>query len=318
MRFYVIKCRFRQFFRRQIFLSGDLHCHTKLSDGTLGLEEIITLAVKRGVDTIAITDHDCLAGTVRAKIIGERNGIKVIPGVELSAVDKRTGKNVHILAYLFDCPDRIEGLCHSNSVARKKAAQYMMLKAASRCALPADLIIKCAQGSSNLYKQHIMHALMQCGYTDKIYGEMYDELFNPARPSSIYVQPDFADVFEVIDAVKDAGGISVLAHPALYDSFDIIDELIDAGLNGLEVWHPTADEETRTRLIAIAKNHKLLTTGGSDFHGMYSRGIITIGDFTTPKQQLNELLNYKTKIKRQQKKLAQQQEQEKSTALAAE
>ena len=65
-------------------MSGDLHCHTKLSDGTLGLEELIALAAKRGVETIAITDHDCLAGTVRAKIIGERNGVKVIPGVELS------------------------------------------------------------------------------------------------------------------------------------------------------------------------------------------------------------------------------------------
>ena len=79
-------------------MSGDLHCHTKLSDGTLGLEELIALAAKRGINTIAITDHDCLAGTVRAKIIGERNGVKVVPGVELSAYDSKNNKNVHILA----------------------------------------------------------------------------------------------------------------------------------------------------------------------------------------------------------------------------
>ncbi len=287
-------------------MSGDLHCHTKLSDGTLGLEEIIALAAKKGIETIAITDHDCLAGTVRAKIIGERNGIKVIPGVELSAIDSRTGKNVHILAYLFDSPDRIEGLCHQNATSRKRAGQYMMLKAAKRYPITPELVIKCAQGSTNLYKQHIMHAIMQCGFSMTVYGEVYDDLFN--SENSIYVQPKFADVFDVLKAIKDAGGISVLAHPALYDNFDIIEDLVEAGLNGVEVWHPTATKETEERLIAIAKKNKLLMTGGSDFHGMYNHGAWSIGDYVTPKQQLSELLNYKTKIKRQQKKLAAQQE----------
>ena len=73
-------------------MGGDLHCHTKLSDGSLGIEDLITLAKKREVGTIAITDHDCLAGTVRGKIIGDRFGVQVIPGVELSATDTETGK----------------------------------------------------------------------------------------------------------------------------------------------------------------------------------------------------------------------------------
>ena len=287
-----------------LFLSGDLHCHTKLSDGTLGIEEIIALAVKRGIETVAITDHDCLAGTVRAKVIGDRNGIKVIPGVELSAVDKRTGKDVHILAYLFDSPDRIEGLCHSNNLARKRASQFMMIKASKFYSFPGDLALKCAAGSTNLFEQHIMHALMQCGYADCIYGDVYDKLFNRSNPDNIYVQPKFADVFDVIDAVKDAGGISVLAHPAMYDNFDILDDLVEAGLNGVEVWHPSCSKEQETELIAYAKKHKLLMTGGSDFHGMYNKGVYSIGDYLTPKQQLSELLNYKTKVKRQQKKLA--------------
>lgn len=298
-------------------MSGDLHCHTKLSDGTLGLEEIIALAAKRGVETIAITDHDCLAGTIRAKIIGDRNGVRVVPGVELSAIDPETGKNVHILAYLFDSPDRIEGLCHRNSLAQKKAGQYMMLKAVKKYPIAPELIMKCAQGSTNLYKQHIMHALMQCGYTMGIYGELHDELFDPKNPSGLYVQPKFADVYEVIEAVKDAGGISVLAHPALYDNFDIIDKLIEVGLNGLEVWHPTCSKENEAKLISIAKKHKLLMTGGSDFHGMYNHGAWSLGDYSTPKQQLNELLNYKTRIKRQQKKLQAQQEQEQELLVNA-
>ncbi len=149
-----------------------------------------------------------------------------------------------------------------------------------------------------------MHALMQCGYTMSIYGDLYTELFDPASPTNICVQPKFADVYEVIDAVKEAGGISVLAHPVLYDNFDIIDDLIDAGLNGIEVWHPTCSTEDEERLIAIAKSKRILMTGGSDFHGMYNHGAWSIGDYSTPAQQLNELLNYKTRRKRQMKKMA--------------
>ena len=73
-------------------MSADLHLHTRLSNGSLGIEDIILLAKKRGVTTIAITDHDCLAGTVRGKVIGERHGITVIPGVELSGTDKTNGQ----------------------------------------------------------------------------------------------------------------------------------------------------------------------------------------------------------------------------------
>ena len=73
-------------------MSGDLHCHTRLSDGSLGIEEIITLAAKKGLKTIAITDHDCLAGTVRGKVIGARHGVQVIPGVEFSSTFEEIGK----------------------------------------------------------------------------------------------------------------------------------------------------------------------------------------------------------------------------------
>ena len=73
-------------------MSGDLHCHTRLSDGTLGIEDLINFAKKKGLETIAITDNDCLAGTVRGKIIGARHGIQVIPGVELSATDEKNEK----------------------------------------------------------------------------------------------------------------------------------------------------------------------------------------------------------------------------------
>ncbi len=285
-------------------MRGDLHCHTKLSDGSLGIEDLITLAKKRGIEAIAITDHDCLAGTVRGKIIGDRFGVQVIPGVELSATDTKTGKKVHLLCYLSDAPDRLEGICHRNSLARKKAAHYMMLQVAKRYPVAAELIVKCATGSTNIYKQHIMQALMECGFSRDIYGEMYHKLFDKDSPESVLVTPKYPDIEEVLTAIHDAGGIAVLAHPYFFDNLDSLPRLIENGLDGIEVWHPCATEEQQAELKKIATKNKLLMTGGTDFHGLYNLDPVSIGDVLTPDDAMAKLLGYKAKQKRLARKAA--------------
>ena len=80
-------------------MKGDLHCHTTLSDGSLGIEDIIMQAKRTGIDTISITDHDTMASFSRAPVLGDRYGVKVIPGVELSTWDKKRQSKVHILCY---------------------------------------------------------------------------------------------------------------------------------------------------------------------------------------------------------------------------
>ena len=285
-------------------MRGDLHCHTKLSDGSLGIEDLITLAKKRGIEAIAITDHDCLAGTVRGKIIGDRFGVQVIPGVELSATDTKTGKKVHLLCYLSDAPDRLEGLCHRNSLARKKAAHYMMLQVAKRYPVAAELIVKCATGSTNIYKQHIMQALMECGFSRDIYGEMYHKLFDKDSPESVLVTPKYPDIEEVLTAIHDAGGIAVLAHPYFFDNLDSLPRLMENGLDGIEVWHPCATEEQQTELKKIGTNNKLLMTGETAFHGLYNLDPVSIGDVLTPDDAMAKLLGYKAKQKRLARKAA--------------
>lgn len=285
-------------------MGGDLHCYTRLSNGSMGIEEIIALAKSRGVTTIAITDHDCLAGTVRAKIIGERNGIKVIPGVEISSTDEETGDTVHILCYLPDYPDRLEGLCHANTVARKRAAQYMMLKAAQRYPVTAELIKRCASGATNMFPQHIMHALMECGVADSFYGKVYEELFSPESENNIIVKPTFAKTADVIGAVHEAGGIAVLSHPNYYGGLAACEKYAAMGIDGIEVWHPSADEKESSALHAFAKKHGLLATGGSAFQGLYNKQALSLGTYLTPKTQLQELLSYKAKQKRLLKKTA--------------
>lgn len=283
-------------------MAADLHCHTKLSDGSVGIEDLIVIAQKSGIDTIAITDHDCLAGTVRGQVIGKRYGVNIIPGVELSAFDSEAGKKVHILCYLAEKPDRLEGLCKRTSVARKRAGQIMMLKVASRFPISNDFIINHASGSTNLFKQHIMHALMDAGYTNKIFGDLYHVLFDSDSETNLLAPVKYPEVNDVIEEVHNAGGIAVLAHPATFDNFDEIDKYIELGLDGIEVWYPTATDEDIERLSKICKKNKILMTGGSDFHGIYGDKTVTLGSCTTPDEHMDKLLGYKAKKKRAQRR----------------
>lgn len=286
-------------------MSGDLHCHTRLSDGSLGIEEIITFAAKKGLSTIAITDHDCLAGTVRGKVIGARHGVHVIPGVEFSSTFEELGKNIHILCYLPDSPDMLEGLCKRNSMARKRASHFMMLQVAKRYNIPPEFITKCANGSTNLYKKHMMQSLIECGYAESFNGDVYKELFTKESENNILIVPKYESTKAVIDAIHEAGGIAVLAHPCLTGCEDNIDDFIKLGIDGVEVNHPSANEEQQAALRKKLAKSKLLITGGSDFHGLYNEYKVTLGDYTTTDDELHALLTYKSKQKRLQKKLAQ-------------
>lgn len=289
-------------------MSVDLHCHTRLSDGSLGIEEIITFALKKGLSTIAITDHDCLAGTVRSKVIGARHGLQVIPGVEFSSTCEEIGKNLHILCYLPDSPDMLEGLCKRNSQSRKRASHFMMLQTAKRFNIPTEFIAKCATGSTNLFKKHIMQSLIECGYTDSFNGELYKELFTKDSENNILIVPKYESTKSVIDSIHEAGGIAVLAHPYRSGCEDSIDLLIKMGIDGIEINHPSANEEQKANLRKIASKAKLLVTGGSDFHGLYNEYKVSLGDYTTSDEELHALLTYKSKQKRLQKKMAQKAE----------
>ena len=280
-------------------MPADLHCHTKLSDSSMGIDDLIVLAQKKGITTIAITDRDCQAGTVRGKIIGERRGITVIPGVENSATDTKRGYNVEILCYLSDSPDRLEGLCHRNIVQRKKASQLMTLKIARKYPITPELVLKCATGATAVFEQHIMHALLECGLTDKIYGELYEELFSPESPENVLVKVTYPDAAEVIDAIHEAGGIAVLAHPAVSGCFELMEELADKGiLDGIEVYHPENTPEQQNMLKKFAKEKGILALGGTDFKGMYTKNKVSVGDCLTPDADLKALMTYKNKMKK--------------------
>lgn len=275
----------------------DLHCHTKISDGSMGIDELLATAKRRGITALAVTDHDAIAGATRAVIAGKRIGIDVIHGVEFSAFDNKRGRRVHILGYLCDYPDRLEGMCRQTSAARRAAATEMVRKVLRYYPIIPDSIARCASGSSAIYKQHIMHALMDAGYATSIFGEVFDKLFNRENGCA-YVAIDYPDVYEIIDLIHSAGGLAVLAHPYTYHSEELMEELNAAGkLDGIEVWRPTHSEEQVAALTAFAEQHNLLMTGGSDFHGMYAKTARPLG-CQAPEDTVQKMRAYKAQKKR--------------------
>ncbi len=278
-------------------MAGDLHCHTKVSDGSVGIEELIAMAKRRRLTALAVTDHDTTASATRAAIIGRRQELQVIHGVELSTTDVARGRRAHLLCYLCDTPDRLEGLCRRIGESRKQASMEMLRKVLRYYPIVPEMVAKCAAGSTNIYKQHIMHALMDAGYADGIYGSVYEKLFSEG--GSAYVPVEYPDTREVLELIHSAGGVAVLAHPFEYDSLALMEELTSLGLDGVEVYHPSHSEEKRAELLAFARENGLLVTGGSDFHGMYTRTARPLGSVTVDDEMVEALLSYKGKKRRE-------------------
>ncbi|MCL2024108.1 MAG: PHP domain-containing protein [Oscillospiraceae bacterium] len=265
-----------------------MHCHTRLSDSSVGLEEIIEMAQQRGIDTIAITDHDCQTANVRALNIGRRKGITVIPGVQISATlgDRRAD----ILCYNAKNPDRLEGLCHKNTQNRKKAGVLMANKVAKRLLISNEVLKRCCQGAISIDKRHVMHALIECGLAASFGDELWRTLFTPMSAENVLVRVRYPEPAEVITAIHDAQGVAILARSATGNDMDILEELIPMGLDGVEVWHPENSAEESIELEKFARQRGLLMTGGSNFHGMYTASPHAIGAALTSDEHIMELL----------------------------
>ena len=273
-------------------MASDLHCHTKISDGSLGIEELIGIAKRRGLSAISVTDHDTTAGATRAVIVGKRHDLRVIHGVELSTTDKARGNRAHLLCYLCDYPDRLEGLCRRIGEKRRAAGLEMVRKVMRYYPITSELVVKCSTGSTNIYKQHIMHALIDAGYADSFYGDVYQKLFS-RDGGCARVEIEYPDTRDVLAAIHEAGGIAVLAHPPVYHSEALLEELVALGLDGVEVWHPKHTEEQTEQLLQFAKDNALVTTGGSDFHGMYGSTARPLGSVAVPDDCAENLIAYK-------------------------
>lgn len=252
---------------------GDLHCHSKLSDGSTGLEELIFYGKRAGLDVISITDHDTMAGVARAQVLGKRYGIDVIPGCEISSYDPDTGRRVHLLCYFPQKPERLEPLFYKIQKSRNEAGLTMIQRVMRQYPVTLEHIQRFSNSSKAIYKVHIMHALLELGYDSRIYGDLYQELFSRRSPYNVLEPVEYPTVYEALDYIRIAKGIAVMAHPSVYDSMELLEQLAkDKKLQGIEVEHPRNKLEDKIRMQELAVEHDLLMTGGTDFHGYYTSG----------------------------------------------
>lgn len=261
----------------------ELHCHTRISDGSCSFEEVLELADQEAVTCLAITNHDTTSGLQDMVIRGKEKGIDIIPGIEISAYDSTRERRVHILGYEIEPGDSgIAELCNPLIERRHVGCRRaVMLLASNGYNITWEQVLKYAKGGTGVYKQHIMHALIDEGYTDSIYGELYKTLFSRGKdeeaPGLAYMPMEYVSAKDAVNVILQAGGVPVLAHPGQYDSFEIAPELVSYGLQGIEVLHPLHGPDDEKRAAALAEEHDLFMTGGSDFHGFYGEKEVLLG-----------------------------------------
>ncbi|MFS0727752.1 PHP domain-containing protein [Paenibacillus sp. 1P07SE] len=246
---------------------ADLHVHTNASDGLLSPASVVRRAQRAGLAAIAITDHDTMAGVREALQEGKRSGILVIPGVEIST--SWDGKDIHVLGYAPDWQEerwqeRLRGL----RAGRMQRNERIVAKLAELGVQITMAEVLAAAGKSGLDetvgRPHIAAVLLEKGVVASM-REAFDRYL--ADGAAAYVAVPKVTPFTAVEWIKEAGGISSLAHPGLYREDRLIRPLVEAGLDGIEVSHPDHSPEQEAQYRTLAEEYGLIATGGSDFHG---------------------------------------------------
>lgn len=262
-------------------MKADLHVHSRYSDGSDYAEVVMKKASEHGVTHISFVDHDTVKGLPEVMKLGEEYGIKVIPGIEISAYDFKRDRKVHVLGYNYQ-PEavHIQKLCKPLLERRQKHSlwQIEQIKNAGY-ALNIEAIKETAMPSETIYKQHIMYHLTEEVYTSPEYKQLYKSLFKGEGVAAGDVE--YIDAFDAVQAILGDGGIAVVAHPGQLNSYDLIPELVEVGLNGIERNHFDHTSEDFLRVEALAEKYDLIMTGGTDYHGLYGAAI-EVGDIVCP------------------------------------
>jgi predicted metal-dependent phosphoesterase TrpH len=243
---------------------ADLHTHTIFSDGDLLPEQNVRLAAQRGLETLAIADHDSIAGIERAMVEAEKFGITIVPAVEISTAD------YHILGYNFDRTEAFKDfVAYSQSCVLARTAKKVEMLQERGYTISMDMLREGPSGQEMLGTYNIVLGLKQ-----------FDPNVRHLTPQTIYKDivkalPSFDSesptVEGVVQAVHDANGIVVFAHPPRdVQSIAEVEAVIAAGVDGLEVqpnFYDAKFDVTYLEVEALAKKHNLRITVGSDYHG---------------------------------------------------
>lgn len=247
----------------------DLHTHSRVSDGTDSPAELVHAAKARGLDVVALTDHDTADGWAEAAEAATAAGITLVRGMEIST--RFSGGGVHLLAYLPDptyAPLQDELARILGGRDNRLPLMVDKLRSLGIDITESDVHAESGDASAS-GRPHVADALVRKGVV-RDRKEAFDRYLASGAPG--YVGRYAADLHDTIRLIDAAGGATVIAHPwgrsetARIAESDL-EALIAAGLSGIEVDHQDHDVATRQRLRIMAKDHGLIVTGSSDYHG---------------------------------------------------
>lgn len=277
---------------------ADLHVHTDLSDGTFSPQKVVEYAKAKGLDVIAITDHDCCDGITPAIIAAEDLDIEVIPGIELTA-ELPDEEEVHILGYFIDW-QKESFLKKLNEIieVRAKRAKEILGKLRKYGVDISEQELFNLSGHGSVGRLHIAHLLLRKGAVPSI-AKAFKKYIGNVAPC--YVKKFKLSPVEAVEMIKDVGGISVLAHPMTIDVRDgtiedILISLVRDGIDGIEVYHSDHNPENEKELKKLADKYNLLITGGSDCHGFGKKEVL-IGKVKIPYEFVGKMKEVVSKRK---------------------
>ena len=269
--------------------TADLHTHSRYSDGTNTPRELGQLAKAAGLSAIALTDHDILDGLREAEAAAKELEIELVPGLELSSAWR--GREAHMLGFYLDQShagfQQLLATQRGNRIARI----HEMVKRLQHAGLAIEAadVFAMASHQGAVGRLHVAQALVKRGHV-KTPEEAFDRYIGNTGPG--FIPGSSLTSVEAIRAIRDAGGIPVLAHPIYLKDDAIIEQLAREGLLGVEVYHSSHNPEVAARYEQIAKRLGLLKTGGTDYHGSAKEGV-PIGRATVPYELVDALKAWK-------------------------
>lgn len=240
----------------------DLHIHTCISDGTHSPADVVAMARDIGLRVISITDHDAVDAVPDAQAVAEREGLRLVPGIELSCAFEQ--HDVHLLGYHLNIHHEslrmaLERARHDR---RARAVDIVdRLRSLGR-SLSWERVSELA-GAGVIGRPHIAQALVEAGYVGSV-REAFERYLGEGCPA--YVARFKQTPQDAIGVILAAGGVPVLAHP--WGLERMVPSLVEAGLAGLEVYYAGYGTLVQKVLRDIAETYDLVCTGGSDFHGL--------------------------------------------------
>ena len=264
---------------------ADLHMHSTHSDGKLSVEKIIEHAKNRNLKTISITDHDTISGTIEAVQSLNKGSLEVIPGIELSTIYQ--GEEIHILGYLFDVENKdFAQFIQSTQNHRLERANKMIEKFDSvGIHIDREELSKISQGDS-IGRPHFARLLIKMGLVHSI-NEGFKKYLTPG--TATYVERYKLTTLDAIKEIKNANGLSVLAHPGLIKNQGLINQILHMKIDGIEVYHPKNNSMQTREYYQITKENNLFITGGSDNHSGNSNEYPFIGSVKIPYSYVEKL-----------------------------